>query len=54
MKAPNLAILRAQLLALEIMYATERRCDEARKLLDLMHAKRDEISLAAALQQVAA
>lgn len=42
--APPAAILRAQLLALELMYAAERRCDTARRILDLMHAKRDELA----------
>jgi hypothetical protein len=47
LRAPHLAILRAQLLALEMMYAAERRCETARRILDLIHDKRDEISAAA-------
>lgn len=46
-KSPVLALLRAQLAALELMYETERRCDTARRILDLIHAKRDEVSMAA-------
>jgi hypothetical protein len=39
-------LLRAQLAALESMYATERRCSNARRILDLIHQKRDELSVA--------
>ncbi len=39
-------VLRAQLAALESMYATERRCENARRILDLIHQKRDELSVA--------
>lgn len=47
LRAPLLAVLRAQLLALEVMYEGERRCETARRILDLIHDKRDEISAAA-------
>lgn len=43
----TLEVLRAQLQALEAMYCTERRCETARRILDLIHIKRDEISAAA-------
>lgn len=46
MRAPVTAILSAQLAALEAMYAVERRCSEARRILDLIHAKRDELAMA--------
>lgn len=45
-RVPTLAVLRAQLLALELMYDAERRCENARRILDLIHAKRDEIAVA--------
>jgi hypothetical protein len=38
-------IIRSQLVALEAKYAAERRCDAARKLLDLCHQKRDELAM---------
>lgn len=46
LRAPQLAVLRAQLLALECMYDAERRCENARRILDLIHQKRDEIAVA--------
>lgn len=39
------AILRAQIEALELMYACERRCENARRILDLWHAKKDELAM---------
>lgn len=45
-RIPRTAILAAQLAALEVMYSTERRCDGARRLLDLIHVKRDELASA--------
>lgn len=38
-------LLRAQLAALEAMYTRERRCETARRILDLIHAKRDELAM---------
>jgi hypothetical protein len=43
--APFTAILTAQIAALEMMYATERRCEQARWILDEIHAKRDELAM---------
>ena len=39
-------ILRAQLQALEALYETARTCHGARRILDLIHAKRDELAQA--------
>jgi hypothetical protein len=38
-------LLRAQIQALEHMYACERRCENARRILDLLHAKKDELAM---------
>jgi hypothetical protein len=45
MKAPIAAILSAQIAALEMMYATERRCERARWILNEIHAKKDELAM---------
>jgi hypothetical protein len=45
LSAPYTAILTAQIAALEAMYATERRCERARWILDEIHAKRDELAM---------
>jgi hypothetical protein len=39
------SLLRAQIQALELMYSTERRCENARRILDLIHAKKDELAM---------
>lgn len=41
---PTTTILRAQIAALEAMYLRERRCEGARRILDLLHAKRDALA----------
>jgi hypothetical protein len=43
--APYTAILAAQIAALEMMYATERRCEQARWILDEIHSKRDQLAM---------
>lgn len=53
-RPPMTAVLAAQLAALEAMYADERRCSEARRLLDLIHAKRDELAVERACEKDAA
>lgn len=53
-RAPFAAILQAQLLALEMMYAAERRCENARRILDLIASKRDEIALAKSIDNTRA
>lgn len=45
-RALSIEVMRAQLLALETMYAAERRCENARRILDLIHDKRDDIAVA--------
>jgi hypothetical protein len=39
------AVLRAQIKALELMYSCERRCENARRILDLLHEKRDLLAV---------
>lgn len=50
----RVSLLRAQLAALEAMYLTERTCMGARRVLDLIHAKRDELAQAEMVQSWAA
>jgi hypothetical protein len=42
-------LLRAQIQALELMYSRERRCENARRILDLLAQKRDQLSFSLAL-----
>jgi hypothetical protein len=39
------SLLRAQIQALELMYSRERRCENARRILDLLHEKRDLLAV---------
>lgn len=50
----HIALLRAQLAALESMYSNERTCSGARRILDLIHAKRDELAVEETVQSWAA
>lgn len=49
----NVIVLRAQIAALEFMYRFERRCDGARRILDLIASKKDALSLAESIARVA-
>lgn len=52
METKSTTILKAQLAALEQMYSCERRCDGARRILDQIHAKKSELSLAERNEQI--
>ncbi len=41
----NPAVLRAQIEALEVMYYQERRCENARRILNLIHEKKDLLAM---------
>lgn len=47
-------LLRAQLAALESIYRATRTTHDARRILDLIHVKRDELAMAETIASIAA